>query len=379
MQSDLVSKKICSNFTYVLSITYMKRKVLAICALMMGALYSWGQDIHFSQFYMSPLNLNPAMTGVMNCNHRFVANYRNQWGVILGPDAFTTYSASYDTKIPVGQYDYFGVGGTLWADVAGEGNLQTMQARLSGSYSRRMGGNRKLAHYLVAGADAGYSQRSIDFLRLRFGTQHDGNGGHDPSLPSGENLGRDQFSYADVSAGLLWFTILDEKNSFFIGTGYHHINGPNVSFGQDSIVPLYSKLTIHAGGEFALTEGLGIVPGVVAFSQGPSFLLNLGSSIRFTLSEDNFSANTFQLGAWVRLVNNYIAPTMADEPSSNGLGADAIILSTRFEYQNFGIGFSYDWNVSPLKAATNGNGAFEFSLIYTICGNENRGVYCPSF
>ena len=127
-----------------------------------------GQDIHFSQFYMSPLNLNPALTGVMNCNARFVANYRNQWASILRSNAFNTYSASYDQKIPVGQYDYFGVGGTLWGDVAGEANFQTLQARISGSYSRRMGGNRDLAHYLVFGADAGISQRSIDFLKLRF-------------------------------------------------------------------------------------------------------------------------------------------------------------------------------------------------------------------
>ena len=43
------------------------------------------QDIHFSQFYSSPLNLNPALTGVMNCNQRVVAN---SWlGLYLQGDA----------------------------------------------------------------------------------------------------------------------------------------------------------------------------------------------------------------------------------------------------------------------------------------------------
>ena len=50
------------------------------------------QDIHFSQFYMSPLNLNPALTGVMNCNTRFVGNYRNQWASVLKSNAYNTYS-----------------------------------------------------------------------------------------------------------------------------------------------------------------------------------------------------------------------------------------------------------------------------------------------
>lgn len=64
----------------------------------------------FFRFYMSPLNLNPALTGVMNCNMRVVGNYRNQYASILKSNAFNTYSVSYDQKIPVGRYDYFGVG-----------------------------------------------------------------------------------------------------------------------------------------------------------------------------------------------------------------------------------------------------------------------------
>ncbi len=368
------------RFTFRLDLSHMNRNLLlASLALLLSVNWLMSQDIHFSQFYMSPLNLNPAMTGVMNCNSRFVANYRNQWASILNSNAFNTYSASYDRKIPVGRYDNFGIGGTLWGDVAGEADFQTLQARLSGSYSRRMGGNRDLAHHLVVGVDAGITQRSIDFLKLKFGSQHDGNGGFDPTLPSGESLARENFTYADVSAGLLWFTLLNKNNSFFVGTAFHHLNSPDVSFTQDSIVPIYSKLTIHGGGEFALGDDLGLVPGVVIFRQGPSFLLNLGTSLRFTLAQDQYTSNTFQVGAWLRMVNNYLLTSPDNGGAKSSLGADAVILSTRFEYQNFGIGFSYDWNVSDLRTASNGNGAFELSLIYTVCGSENRGVYCPSF
>ncbi len=351
---------------------------LSLCLMVLTEVNS--QDIHFSQFYMSPLNLNPALTGVMNCNSRFVANYRNQWASVLKSNAFNTYSVSYDQKIPVGQFDYFGVGGTLWGDVAGEADFKTLQARLSGSYSRRMAGNRDQAHHLVVGADVGISQRSIDFLKLRFGTQHDGQGGYDPNLPSLESFARENFIFADISAGLLWFTVLNETSNVYAGIAAHHLNSPDVSFTQDSLVPIYSKYTFHAGGEFELTNQLGLVPGVVVFKQGPSFLLNLGTSLRFLLAQDQFTSNTFQIGLWARLVNNYVLGAGDGSGSSSSqLGADAIILSTRFEYENFGIGFSYDWNVSDLKVASNGNGAFEFSLVYTLCGSENRGVYCPNF
>ncbi|MBL0112281.1 MAG: type IX secretion system membrane protein PorP/SprF [Saprospiraceae bacterium] len=87
----------------------MKKIIFAFTLVCFGFLMT-AQDIHFSQFYMSPLNLNPALTGVMNCNKRFIGNFRNQWASVLRSNAYNTYSATYDQKIPVGRYDYFGIG-----------------------------------------------------------------------------------------------------------------------------------------------------------------------------------------------------------------------------------------------------------------------------
>ena len=107
------------------------------------------QDIHFSQFYMAPLNLNPALTGLMNCNQRLSANYRNQWASVLRDKAFQTYNVAYDSRIPVGRNDYIGVGGSIWGDKAGSLNFRTNQLTGSFSYSKKMGGYRKKSHYLV--------------------------------------------------------------------------------------------------------------------------------------------------------------------------------------------------------------------------------------
>ena len=159
-----------------------------------------GQDIHFSQFYMSPLTLNPALTGVMNCNTRIVGNYRNQWASVLGQNAYNTYAVSYDQKMPVGRYDYFGFGGNIWSDVAGSLDFQTLTLKLSGAYSRRVGGDRKKSHYVVVGAEAGVSQRSIDFHNAQWPSQND-NGTHDPGIPSGETDLADNFLFADLSLG----------------------------------------------------------------------------------------------------------------------------------------------------------------------------------
>ncbi len=339
---------------------------LSIVILMSAAVLP-AQDIHFSQFYMSPLNLNPAMTGVMNCNHRIVANYRNQWASILKQNAYNTYSASYDQKLAVGRYDYFGLGGTFWGDKAGESEFATLQARLSGSYAKKMGGYRRKAHYLVFGADLGVSQRSINSQALKWPSQNDGQGRYDPTQP-GEIIDDPNFLFLDMSAGILWFSVFDEDNNFYFGGAFSHLNRANQSFDNQDI-PLYSKFTFHAGGEFMVAKRFGLIPGVVTFFQGPSFQVNAGNSFKFLLGNSRRYHQAFQIGAWARVANKL----------ESGKLVDAFILSTRFDYEQFTIGFSYDINTSSLYTASNGNGAFEFSLVYKICGPERRGVYCPNF
>jgi hypothetical protein len=110
-----------------------------------------------------------------------------------------------------------------------------------------------------------------------------------------------------------------------------------------------------------------LVPGAVFFSQGPSMEINAGNSFRFNM--DGGSDQSFQLGAGFRLARHFENPILMD----------ALILSTRFDMENWGIGFSYDINTSSLSQESRGNGGFEFSLIYTVCGPQSRGVYGPRY
>ena len=345
--------------------------VYTLFIALIGAVSLQAQDIHFSQFYMSPLNLNPAMTGVMNCNSRISLNYRSQWASVLGANAFQTYSVSYDQRIAVGRSDFFGVGGTFWGDRAGEASFATTTGKLSASYSKKLGGARNYGNYLVAGAEIGAAQRSLDFLALRWGSQHDGDGGFNGGLPSGENtLDRDEFLFSDMAAGLLWFMVFDENNSLYAGGALHHLNRANQSFDLEGEDLLYTRFTAHAGGEFMLNRRFGLVPGAILMTQGPSFQVNAGTNLKFLLDAGrNAASQSFQIGLWTRVSNRLDSSVLTD----------AIILSTRFDYENFALGFSYDINTSDLRVATDGNGGFELSLQYKICGNQRRGVYCPQF
>ena len=126
---------------------------------------------------------------------------------------------------------------------------------------------------------------------------------------------------------------------------------------------------MHAGLQFELQKRISLLPFAVYLAQGPHRQLNAGANLRFAMGPSRTTNQSWEIGAWYRVGNKV--------PS--GLHSDAAILSTRFNYENFGIGFSYDINVSGLRQASAANGAFEFSLLYNICGPESRGVYCPRF
>ena len=81
---------------------------LTVCVALAGALNA--QDPNFSQFFASPLSLNPALTGKFDGSFRVAGNYRNQWPTIN--NAFVTKTASIDfgiLKNRLADIDHIGV------------------------------------------------------------------------------------------------------------------------------------------------------------------------------------------------------------------------------------------------------------------------------
>src|SRR5690606_32860129 len=90
------------------------------------------QDPEFSQYYAAPLYLNPAFSGT-SVDHRFIANYRNQWPNI--PHAFETYAFSYDYNLDIHSG---GLGLLLTTDKAGTASLQSTQFNFQYAYKVKL-------------------------------------------------------------------------------------------------------------------------------------------------------------------------------------------------------------------------------------------------
>ena len=62
----------------------MIRSVPAIVVMLLSTFVASAQDLHFSQWFNSPLSTNPANTGfIPQADYRLGANYRNQWSTIM--------------------------------------------------------------------------------------------------------------------------------------------------------------------------------------------------------------------------------------------------------------------------------------------------------
>ena len=55
------------------------KKIVLLLLIGFSLLKTTAQDPNFSQFYSSPLTLNPALTGKFNGVLRATGTYRNQW------------------------------------------------------------------------------------------------------------------------------------------------------------------------------------------------------------------------------------------------------------------------------------------------------------
>ena len=318
------------------------------------------QDIHFSQFNFSPLNLNPAMTGFFDGDFRMTANFRSQWDAIRNVSPFRTIAASADLSLLKGKLksDYLGIGLQFYNDEAGVLNYGTKNFGLSLAYSKGFGWDVK--HSIALGFQGGMVQRGFtpgnseaiypdDINELALGTLDN------------------SATFIDMSAGLLYHIVPRERLNMYIGGAYQHLNKPKQTFLGDGNETIYPKISLSSGALIEVGNNLNLLPSIMYLNQGPASQTNIGSYIQFILGESYVSETSFSLGFWTRFART---------------SADAVIIAARFDHKWITAGISYDVTISELSTANKHAGAVELSLIYIGKLRDNKGYkgsYCPTF
>ncbi len=334
----------------------MMRKVFTFIALVFVLTTVKAQDPHFSQFFASPLTLNPAFTGKFDGTWRLSANHRDQWPSI--PKAYVTTSASFDmgilkSKIP--QKDVFGIGISALSDASANNILKLNYGSASLSYHKALSEDGYST--IGAGFQATYSSLSLDVAKLTFEDQLTANGFTGVTsdiITNGNNQ-----NYFDINAGILYSGSTNGSNNFYVGASMYHINRPKVSF-KDKNWNLTGRITVHGGGYFPIGDRVSVNGSVIHQIQNKASETVFGAALGLNANGDMERPTNVYIGSWMRL-------------------NDALIPYLGLEFNGLRIGASYDINVSNLKAATASRGGMELSLIYIKKPAEPSGIPCPRF
>src|SRR5438093_12760804 len=115
-------------------------KSVGVVLSLMLMLFAHAQDLHFSQFFNSPLSTNPANTGfIPDGDYRLGVNFRNQWSSIMTLPYKTT-SAFGDMQLMKDRdrNGWIGIGALMLRDVAGSGNLTSTKLYGSVAYHQML-------------------------------------------------------------------------------------------------------------------------------------------------------------------------------------------------------------------------------------------------
>ncbi|MEP6700937.1 MAG: PorP/SprF family type IX secretion system membrane protein [Bacteroidota bacterium] len=336
--------------------------VLVTALLLAGGLQA--QDLHFSQWFNSPLTTNPANTGfIPDADYRIGANYRSQYVNLLS-SPYKTFSIYGDAQVFRNKLDnaWMGVGGVILRDAAGSGNLTSTKIYGSLAYHQELGA----ASLLTAGFNLGWANKSINPSRLKFPDQFNkATGFFDAGIPSSVVFNNTNTNYLDIQVGMNYAYFPTENLYLNGGFSVQHVNRPKETFFTESS-GFDNRLSPRYIGFFNASIK---VSDVVIFNpmgyysnQAKASELVAGANLNYDLA----GGGSYQLlgGLYYR-------------------AGDAVIPMLGFQWNGLKMTFTYDVTTSSLSNYNNGRGAVEFSLVkngfFSDMNGSKRQSWCPTF
>lgn len=323
----------------------------------MICLDSKGQDPNFSQFFSSPLNINPALTGNINADWRMISNIRDQW---IGPASpYISGTISYDRKIfqqkSQGEPETrsIGIGGMLMYDQAMAGVQKSTYASLNFTYSKVLSEG-PTKHSIGVGFGVTNGRRVIDYKRLDFQDQFTGYG-FNTNLPTGEAALSNMKPYYSVSSGMT-YSIKGEKSNLDFGVAGYHLNKPRQTFLEDEneIVPI--RKVVHANYEKFLSDRTVLNVNAVGQLQGQARYYSFGAALGHYIDDQEDLILNGGLWYWS---NNAIVPYFG------------------LMVKNVQFGLSYDATVSKLRKTRSMAKTIELSIIIRGQKKSSGNIPCP--
>jgi type IX secretion system PorP/SprF family membrane protein len=306
-------------------------------------------DPHFSQYYVFPSWLNPALTGAFDGDYKVSGIYRSQWGKLDG--GFKTYGVNAEAV--TGKKLNIGVNFLQQSTSSG---YTYQNGYASFSYTGVRFG-RESNQVIAIGIQAGVLARRFDPSKFTTGEQWSQAGGFNSGAGNGEVLAQKGAMVFDAGAGALYYDMdATKKVSPYLGVSAGHLTQPEgVYINSTDKMPM--RLTAHGGLAVNVSPNFVLTPNFLYLNQGNADEKMIGAFGQYRASDD------------LSLLGGV-----------NYRFKDAIVPFVGFDYKNFMIGLSYDVNNSDLGRTVTGVNSFELSLSYMFRHNRilgQRFFSCP--
>ena len=317
--------------------------------------------MNFSQFYELPMLRNPSLAGSYKGDFKASASYRNQWASVTTP--FVSQAVGLEMKFASGENsdNYFSLGLQMTNDVAGDSKLGKTQILPVIAFHKSLSDDKDA--YLSLGFMGGAVQNRFDPTKLQFDDQFV-NGSYSATNATQQSFKNTNISYLDGSVGMVFSSSYKESINYYVGAAYFHFNKPKVSFNRISNeIKLAPKVMFNAGLTGSVGESNEIIAYADYFTQGGAEQMQAGLMYKHELvKQDEDEVVSLSGGAFLRW-------------------NDAVIPVIKLDYYRFGIGVTYDANISKLKTASQSRGGFEISMSYrnylNIRNSSLNKTRCP--
>jgi type IX secretion system PorP/SprF family membrane protein len=377
-----------------MNLNSIQQRLLTLLAVMCISLASIAQDIHFSQYYASPLTLNPALVGKFNGEWRVGAIYRSQWApaskpLFMTPEVFADFSL-FKGKL---KGDALGVGISLYTDRQNKASFVWYYPSLSVAYHKGLGKNK--GTQISLGFQEAYCMKNLNFNNMQFADGFTlGSDGYTYGSSSEVNNLKTSVNYFDMSAGLFANSKVHKKVTLYGGFTWFHLGHPLEQFSKSTTAQgtdIAWRFVVHGGAEVAVTNNVVLIPGLLYQYQGKAQEINFGLTAGYHIQVKPEGNTTVFAGVWDRLNPEY------NGTSTSKWGEESIIPKIGFEAKRIRFGAALDIPLSSvgtfkngqlagtgLAASYKGNRplAFEISLSYvgrTSHPKEDIYLFNPRF
>lgn len=332
----------------------MKRIILVLIVLVVKNGVLLAQDPFFSQYFMSPMTINPAMIGKGTKATRVMANHRSQW---WGSQAASFVTNTVSAEMPFAKKgtdkSQLALGVMGLSDVSNNGILKNNYFSAGMAYNQNL--NQEGTKKFGAGLMATFGSRVLDVSKMQWQSQF-GSFGFNAALPSGENLQLPKRSYFDVAAGV-HYSSEGKKWNFNIGASAYHVAQADISAfdAGNSLMRMRFNMNMDLAYKFKGGDEFHVISLFTQYNN--KTVLNYGGIYKFKIDGDHVLS---------RINGGLMART-----------GDAVIGYVALEAPKWSLGVSYDFIQSDVQTFYNSVQSMEVSFC-TFMTSKKKNIKAPS-